>query len=580
MFEKKFAIITVFALIALILACESQSPTTAESDQRDPVVNWVIPESGAELTGEVLLAVSVTDAGGIAKVTFYRNGTSPSGWILPGHSDSLYSIRWDTRLVSDGNYILESRALDNASNLGISTSILVIVKNTTTPIQDKTPPTVQWLSPSPGATLKDSVTLEFDITDQSPIDSTVLYLNGIRHTKLSGFNREFRWNSKSVDDGVYSWEISAYDSVGNVGSGKSLLVKVMNGTSSGEDINPPVIQLLEPAPGSAVAGDAVIRYLIMDEADSTYETALIDGVETANLKIEKSGVNLEVVWNTLAYQDGSYQLSIHSIDEKVNIAWSSYSFRVYNHPPRVIWVPDEYAKIQSAIDASRDGDTVRVRTGTYHESLYMWDKNIWIESEEGPELTVIDASDSIGNWQGIWMEGNQDTTAMIRGFTIANTISIGLLLKGQSSPKIVNNIIINSGTSHLRTGINRSIIRNNVFANSKNEGLELWFCYGEVDNNILANTTGYAWWNSTVSFNPFSPDYNLIFQYGKYVDARGFEFGPHNILDQDPLFRVGGYQLQPDSPCIDAGRPDLRDLDGSPSDIGVYGGPYAYPPPE
>ena len=43
-------------------------------------------------------------------------------------------------------------------------------------------------------------------------------------------------------------------------------------------------------------------------------------------------------------------------------------------------VPDEYSTIQSAIDASSDGDEIQVSSGTYNESyLIIYNKNLTIK---------------------------------------------------------------------------------------------------------------------------------------------------------------------------------------------------------
>ena len=106
-------------------------------------------------------------------------------------------------------------------------------------------------------------------------------------------------------------------------------------------------------------------------------------------------------------------------------------FHVWNNRPRVIWVPDDYRKIQEAINASEDGDTVRVRPGMYQEGI-MISKRLWLESELGPEETVIDAA---GYGFGIYVSSTvRDTVeSAIRGFTIRNSDSDGIyILKEQA----------------------------------------------------------------------------------------------------------------------------------------------------
>ena len=219
-----------------------------------------------------------------------------------------------------------------------------------------------------------------------------------------------------------------------------------------------------------------------------------------------------------------------------------------------------------------------MRAGTYQEAPNFWDKNIWLESSEGPEVTIIDA-ENLG-W-GVFIGGFQDTTACVRGFTIRNSLGIGINISwSQASPKIFNNIVSSHSTSSIRTSINRCIIRNNIFTNTIRSNVELFISYGVFENNMVIHSESYALWNtSALDINPIVPDYNLIWDYQRLMNEPEFELGPNNIIDQNPLFEEGSFILQVDSPAIDSGRQDLLDLDGSRSDIGVYGGPYSYPIP-
>ncbi|MFH0733710.1 MAG: T9SS type A sorting domain-containing protein [bacterium] len=105
-----------------------------------------------------------------------------------------------------------------------------------------------------------------------------------------------------------------------------------------------------------------------------------------------------------------------------------------------------------------------------------------------------------------------------------------------------------------------------------------------IKNNIMAyGKLGICSYNG----HPVTSDYNMYYKLWKspYYQVTP---GEHDII-ADPMFNndtiatlAGGYdyRLQKYSPAIDAGDPSILDVDGTRSDMGMYGGPlgtkYAY----
>jgi parallel beta-helix repeat protein len=237
-------------------------------------------------------------------------------------------------------------------------------------------------------------------------------------------------------------------------------------------------------------------------------------------------------------------------------------------------VPDEYETIQAAINASTDGDTVRVRAGLYEEGVRIA-KPLWLESESGPEVTIIDAT---GHGFGCFWAGIRDTvSSAIRGFTIRNCGLDGIFLGEGASVRVLNNVISQCDRAgiYIYDGMVYAAIVNNIIVDSY-DGLNLYITTANISNNIIFNIETFAIWNSFTYDNPVIPDYNMFWSYQELSNNPPIHLGGNNILDQEPLFEEGSFRLQPGSPGINQGNPALNDTDGTRSDIGVYGGPNAY----
>jgi len=111
-----------------------------------------------------------------------------------------------------------------------------------------------------------------------------------------------------------------------------------------------------------------------------------------------------------------------------------------------IYVPDTHATIQAAINASSDGDTIIVRSGTYVENIDLMGKAITLKSETGPGRTTID-----GNKAGstVKIHSGEGSDTVLEGFTITNGtghqsgpyIYGGGIYCMDSSPTITDNLI-------------------------------------------------------------------------------------------------------------------------------------------
>ncbi len=182
-----------------------------------------------------------------------------------------------------------------------------------------------------------------------------------------------------------------------------------------------------------------------------------------------------------------------------------------------IFVPDDYTKIQDAINAALDGDTIVVRPGTYVENIDFSGKAITVQSEQGAAVTTID-----GNQAGcvVTFQGGEGLDSVLEGFTVTNGSGTwhmsytggGGIYCETSSPTITNNTISNN-TANGRGGgiycyagspaITKNTITGNVADNSIGGGLFFSKSSPAIINNTFSDNR--ADWGGAIYFSNASP---------------------------------------------------------------------------
>ncbi|MCD6249886.1 MAG: T9SS type A sorting domain-containing protein [candidate division Zixibacteria bacterium] len=258
------------------------------------------------------------------------------------------------------------------------------------------------------------------------------------------------------------------------------------------------------------------------------------------------------------------------------------------HPPRTLYVPQEFPTIQMAIDSAQHYDKVLVSPGTYHESLNFKGKAIEVISTGGPLVTTITnnrTADLVTFNQG---EGPR---TKLDGFTLRGGW-MAILCVG-SGPTISHNICVDQNVwnwsaialagmiersteangdplYHPDIGPAPATLINNTIVNSANGGISSFSSEPPtIKNNIVAFNTAYGIHQQSPHSQP-QPNMGYNDFYGNpHGNYNITDFGP-GAISADPLF-ANDFSLDSLSPCINTGDPDPRfnDPDGSRNDMGA-----------
>lgn len=206
---------------------------------------------------------------------------------------------------------------------------------------------------------------------------------------------------------------------------------------------------------------------------------------------------------------------------------------------KTIKVPEDFAKIQEAIDSAKSGDIIMVAPGEYKENLIMKDGVSLIGA--GADLAVIDGQ-KLGNV--VAFKDISDRNTRLEDFTIKNS---GENLSGvfieNSSPLINRNLIFDNDYDIYVKGNSSPTIQKNKLSASK-AGIQIFNLEPVtehksviIDNIISKNKKGINLYNgealieyNTISFNSYYQD-DLGATFGIYLATAGGHIKNNIITD-------------------------------------------------
>lgn len=173
-----------------------------------------------------------------------------------------------------------------------------------------------------------------------------------------------------------------------------------------------------------------------------------------------------------------------------------------------IYVPDDYATIQAAVDAAGAGDTIIVRDSTYTENVVIGTP-CTIQSENGALSTIVVAADSDLNAIEVHANG-----VVVRGFSVYGATGgnrAGIYLDGDSSGCTIQDNRCGWDSSHYNAhGIhvrssNDNTVSGNICSYNLLNGIFMMSSTGNtVDSNTLDDNGRYGLSVNSSSGNIFS----------------------------------------------------------------------------
>jgi hypothetical protein len=372
---------------------------TVTLDADLPAVTLTAPASGAVVAKTVNVTAAATDAGGVVRMGFYRDG------VLAFETDqSPYVWAWDTTGLSDSTHTLQARAVDGAGNIGSSAVVSVKVDNQQ-PWVDLTPPT-------DGDWVKGVLNLEATAYDNLGLARVEFLLDDA--VVRTDTQAPYQWtlDTRPLASGDHSVAVRAVDLAGNWFAPTPKTVHVDN--------TAPRVTLSGLINGAVIQGSVDLQAEATDDTGVTSVTFLVNGGGAALF----DQAPYAWTWDTTTVPDGVYTVTATANDSARNAGQSAaYTVVVDNNPPVIepelpdgAWVRGNTPVRVSITDASPvvqveyylDGAPAPV--AVLKQAPYLWN---WLtgSAADGSHTVTVIATDAAGHQSTRTWTLNVDNTA-------------------------------------------------------------------------------------------------------------------------------------------------------------------------
>jgi len=185
------------------------------------------------------------------------------------------------------------------------------------------------------------------------------------------------------------------------------------------------------------AGSGVLRW----SAEGTL--SWLSAEPTQGVLVPNAQDEIRITVNTQQLVPGVYESKIHFNDSNASNNPQAVLIAVFvRHPSGILAVPSDYLRIQGAVSAAQDGDTVIVAPGTYagdgNRDIEFEGKQITVCSIDptNPSVvaeTVIDCQGSSSHWhRGFVFNSQEDANSILAGLTITGGYALngaGILIQ-------------------------------------------------------------------------------------------------------------------------------------------------------